>query len=651
MSSPRIILIFLFFAIGRSAAQNPAIDSLEAVLKTCGDSEKVYVMSRLVGEYSTVNPQKAAEICEQEFALAKKLNIPSLLVIANVSQSTIFTTQSNLDAALEKGLEALNMAEKLKDANLRAISLNCIGFVYQKLRDHKSAMTFLWRALAFKDQISDGRILGNVLNNLGNSLYNQKQYDSAMYYFEEALKVRSAIGDLRGVSYCYNNMGNVLIEKKNSGKALEYYLKSLRIKEQIGERKGVASAHINIAAVYLELKSFDQAIEYAERGIKYASDIGAKDFLIDAYQTAAEAYKGAGNYSKSTQCLEKLIAVKDSVFNANTFSKIAEIQTKHETDKQQQQLELQRAQLDSQDAKIGKQNIMIIGAIVGLVLLIGFVIMFYRNYSQKRITSEKLAETNLIIERKNKDITDSIKYALRIQKAILPERTIISNTIPESFIYYNPRDIVSGDFYWFHRAGDVMIIASADCTGHGVPGAFMSMICVQLLNQVITDSNITAPEQALQALDVGVKKALQQKGLDATTDGMDIAIAAIHLNKKKIQFAGAFRPLYVYRDNRLIEYAANKFTIGGYVDRDKVFRGHEIKYQEGDCIYLFTDGFADQFGGASGKKFMLRNFKNLLTRIGSKSLKEQSSILEETFQSWKGQFEQVDDILVMGLRV
>jgi serine phosphatase RsbU (regulator of sigma subunit)/Tfp pilus assembly protein PilF len=637
------ISFFLFFTLA-VFGQNRYVDSLELRLKSANDTEKVIIYTKLVSEYSTNNPPKSAECAEIALKLAEKSGNPALLFKAYTAKSTIYTTQSNFDGALEMALKANEIAANLKDPSLIAHGYVSLGYVYLKLHNDEKALDYFKKALALETSITDKRILGNLLNNMGNTFYALQQFDSALVYHTRALEIREKINDQRGISYSYNNIGNVFIEKKDADKALEYYFKSLAIKEEIGDTKGISSGYINISEVYRDLKNYKRAFTYAERGVKVAESIRAKDWMINGYLAAAEACKGLEDYKLASDYYQKLIALKDSLYNENTTNKIAEMQTKYDSEKSQQQLAIANEQNARKDLYIG-------AAIISVLVLIVLVVLSYRNYTQKKITNEKLSETNMIIERKNKDITDSIKYALRIQKAILPDTKLMQESIPDHFIYYNPRDIVSGDFYWFHRFDNKLILASADCTGHGVPGAFMSMICVQLLNQVVNDSKIHSPQLALASLDEGVKTSLHQGAIDSSTDGMDIALCEINLDKRSIQYSGAFRPLYLVRKGELIEYAANKFTIGGHIDREKKFNGHSIDLEQGDCVYLFTDGFPDQFGGQNGKKFMLKNFKKLLLDIWMLPMSEQRKKLDAVFLTWKGQFEQVDDILVMGMKV
>lgn len=266
------------------------------------------------------------------------------------------------------------------------------------------------------------------------------------------------------------------------------------------------------------------------------------------------------------------------------------------------------------------------------------------------ITDRKHAEYAL--EQSNKDLTDSIKYAKRIQEAILPSVFTLQSEFADSYVFYKPRDIVSGDFYWFSRINQFFVWAVADCTGHGVPGAFMSMIGNESLHQVAHNPAITGPDQCLHFLDKQVTRALHQEGEERESrDGMDIGICAIHIQARICQFSGANIPLYLIRDGEVSEFEAIKESIGGYKEREKEFYSHEFDLKSGDVLYMTTDGFLDQFGGDLGKKFMKKRFRELIAYIAPLPINEQRTALENAFEQWKGNRKQVDDILVIAIRI
>ncbi|MEW6469686.1 MAG: SpoIIE family protein phosphatase [Bacteroidota bacterium] len=273
--------------------------------------------------------------------------------------------------------------------------------------------------------------------------------------------------------------------------------------------------------------------------------------------------------------------------------------------------------------------------------------------TQVQERTAEIVEQKKIIEEKNKDITDSINYARRIQNAIRPSSEVVQKVFTDSFALYKPKDIVSGDFYFYEESAPYHIVACADCTGHGVPGAFMSLIGSNLLTQIIKEKNITIPGQILDHLHEGIRKTLKQDSeRTGSKDGMDIALLAFDFGGKQVHYAGAQRPLWMIRDGKLEEIRADKFSIGGLqMEAKRTFTNHVIDYKNGDCFYLSSDGFADQFGGPHGKKFMSKRFKDLLLSIHEKPMPEQWRILNRAAEEWRGGTVQVDDILVIGIRV
>ncbi len=255
-----------------------------------------------------------------------------------------------------------------------------------------------------------------------------------------------------------------------------------------------------------------------------------------------------------------------------------------------------------------------------------------------------------LLEIKNKEILDSIHYANGLQQAILPPENELRSLLPKSFIYFLPKDIISGDFYWFHSSDDKIIIVAADCTGHGVAGALMSVLGTSLLNQIVNEKSVTVPAQILKQLNSSVINSLNKSETDSHA-GMDIAICSIDMKNMNLEFAGAKRPLWIIRSGELLQYHGDKFSIGSQFWDNESFANHSISILPNDSVYLFSDGFADQFGGEFGKKLMTNNFKEELMFIQNKNMNEQGKLLGEYFEKWKGINEQVDDVLVIGIKV
>jgi serine phosphatase RsbU (regulator of sigma subunit) len=331
----------------------------------------------------------------------------------------------------------------------------------------------------------------------------------------------------------------------------------------------------------------------------------------------------------------------------------------------------QKKKINQQLAKIEQQQLILYLSIIFIVLLVGLGYFIYRSYKIKKQANIALEQKNNLIEKQNieiteqrdvareqrdriavqkKEIMDSIIYARRIQKAILPNIEMIKESLQHFFILFKPRDIVSGDFYWESRVGDEIIIIAADCTGHGVPGAFMSMLGVTFLNEIVNSHKITQPGKILDLLRDKVIHSLQQKHDNPLRDGMDISVINYNFATKQVSFSGANNPLFLIHKGELTEIKADKMPIALY-DKMVSFSNKEVELVEGDCLYIFSDGYVDQFGGPKDKKFMKKRFKNLLLEIYHKPLEEQKEILDKAYEDWKGDGEQVDDVLVIGLMV
>ena len=367
----------------------------------------------------------------------------------------------------------------------------------------------------------------------------------------------------------------------------------------------------------------------------------------------SDIYKQKKDYNKSLEFYKKYTEIKDRQFTEESRKIITEMQTKYESEKKEQEIRLLNNEKKLQESTIKRQNMLILTFILGFMVVVVFVILLKRENNAKQRAFRELEIKNKLISKHKQEIEDSIIYASRIQQAVVPSMDLAKKILPDNFIYWKPRDIVSGDFYWFSKVGKKVIIVAADCTGHGVPGAFMSMLGVSFLTEIVgkygedTRANLT-----LNSLRSNVKKMLKQRGeKDEAKDGMDISLCVLDLENDVLQFAGAYNPLYLIRNGELIVYKADKMPIGIHIFEKESFTNHEIQLQKGDTFYIFSDGYVDQFGGEKGRKFMVKPFKELLLEIQDKSMDEQKAILDDVLTHWMKGFNQIDDILVIGFRI
>ncbi|MFI5202987.1 MAG: YfiR/HmsC family protein [Flavobacteriales bacterium] len=344
--------------------------------------------------------------------------------------------------------------------------------------------------------------------------------------------------------------------------------------------------------------------------------------------------------------------------------------TRDELEKRTQELVDKQAKLIQSKEVVARHKQLLIFMIIGAALGLIIIFVVYRNYVINKRAKIHLSEINKdlkknkdelffqkqLVDEKQKEITDSINYALRIQRSMLPPQSTFEKLLPDHFIFYRPKDIVSGDFYWIEQMNDLTLFGVIDCTGHGVPGALMSVVGMNILNQVVREKGVTDPSQILTELDRGIYHSLRQYSDDAAKDGMDLAICCWDSKKRELSFSGAFNPCWIVSgpnpDPVLNEVKGDMRSIGiAFGNANEVYKANTIKINKGDCVYLFSDGFPDQFGGPMGKKFKTSKLRELFTGMNNMSMKGQHDYIERTFEDWKKDYDQIDDVCVMGVRL
>jgi serine phosphatase RsbU (regulator of sigma subunit) len=460
----------------------------------------------------------------------------------------------------------------------------------------------------------------------------------------------------------YANLADGYSNIKQYQKAIECLETSVSMAILSGETFGLASNYASLGDMYSILGNHKKAIAYLNKAIEEAKKVETKQLLFTSSitESMAYAYSNMGDYKNAFDKILEFRVLEDSLNNQSNVEYLHNLETKYGAEKKEKEIALLNAEKKLQDeellAKASREKTFLLISILGIAITLLSVLAFINKRKSTQLLTKQVNEINYqneVIKEKNKDITDSIQYAKRLQEAVFPEANALNNYFAESFVLFRPKDIVSGDFYWFEQAGDKTIVAVGDCTGHGVPGAFMSILGHNLLNQIVMEYQITSPAEILRMLDKQVSSALNKKGnKEEYNDGMDIAICAINKKTSTLEFAGANRPLIIKRGNELVELKANKFAIGGIQDGTcKLFAQQEFSTSKDDVLYMFSDGYYDQFGGPSGKKFKYRKLIDQLKTISSQSLVKQKTILENTLTDWQGNLEQLDDVCVIGVKV
>ncbi|MBA3681877.1 MAG: tetratricopeptide repeat protein [Bacteroidetes bacterium] len=537
---------------------------------------------------------------------------------------------------------------------MRIISHNRIGSVYSDEKNIKGAVRQYHYSIPLARMIGDSNDLADAYSNLGTLYNNTKLFDSSLFYHFKALDIRILQANKKNIAITYNGIGLTYKSHKEYDKAIDFLKKSLAMRIEIKDKKGEAGSKINIGNVFNLKKDYNKALEYLIDGTNLAYKNKYGDFYCNGLLGIKNSYSIAKRWKECTLAWDKYKNATDSVKGEKIKKDILELEAKYDSDKKDAGLKLQEEQIKSKIAENTKQRILIIASVIALLMALIAVFFIYRSFRLNKRNAIQLAFKNHLIEEKNKEITDSINYARLIQQSLLASQTMLNENLKEHFILYKPKDIVSGDFYWAAETNNGFLLACVDCTGHGVPGAFMSLIGKENLDKAIVSSS--SPKQILSELNKGVKRSLNQNSGNGNRDGMDAAIIRIEKQgdgMSKVFYSGANRPLMIIKkgSNTVEEIKATKQAIGGFTSDEQEFEEHELILEGGDSLFLSTDGYADQFGSEKNKKMTTKRFKELLISLQNLNSAQQKTRLEEFFNTWKGKNEQLDDLLVMGIRI
>jgi len=601
--------------------------------------------------------------------------------------SAILYAQGNMFKAIAYADTVLKYFEQQKDSFSVSLSLNNIAFMYQAQNMYEKAHENYAKALNILNKLPSEEsdiYIGVIYNNIGLIYERKNSYDTALVYYEKSLKIRRKIGDKRGISESLNNIGNTLRKMDRIDEALENLLEALKIKEELNDAGGLSYTLNNVSIIYYLKGDMKKSLEYALRSKDEALKTGNIEALAQISNSLSKNFFELKNYKEAYNHLKEFIFYNDSLTSVNNKKALYKHQVQYEFDKKEALIKAEQEKKELVNyEKLRRQKLITYGAIIGLLLLIVIIIIIYRSYTIKKKSNINLTNKNIeitkqkhLIEEQHQEITDSINYAKRIQTALLTSDEYWKEIAPEHFVFFKPKDVVSGDFFWaFQTENNLAIWVTADCTGHGVPGAFMSMLGIGFLNEIVVENNITNPVEILNSLRNKIIKALEQKGADTQQkDGMDLALCVWDKNANTLEYSGANNPLWMVRELKhiteeqklergtfikenatkgLVEFKADKQPVGFYREKHEQvsFTSTKIQLEKGDAIYTFSDGFADQFGGEKGKKYKYLPFKELLVSINEKPFPEQKEILNQEFESWKGNLEQVDDVCIIGIKV
>ncbi|GAB4130629.1 MAG: hypothetical protein OHK0045_12500 [Raineya sp.] len=625
-------------------------------------------------------------------------DIPDTIRINTLNSLSFLLRNNNIKTSFSYAFEANRLSKRINYKNGLAESYGYMGLLYYRQGRHDLAVETHLKSLRLYEELGNKRFIAFRYNDLGNVYVEQEFYDKARAYFNLSLSIKEQIKDEDGIVTTMKNIVNLYVHQGNYAKALEISLRTLPRAEKINSLKTIADLNSFIAESYLHQDSLEKASLYLKKvydlriqtndqytlprvlnGIgrvyqkqknyekakevyteaeKIAKKNNIKVALKRTYEYLSELYEELNDFKKAFY-YEKLVnAYRDSLYSQKSNDRIAVLQSIFDDEKIQAE---QKKQKEIQEAKIRSQQIVIVASSVVLVLFGILALMLWKNNQEKTIKNKMLYEQKQEIEAQNRGIRASIMYAQRIQEAILPQEKDFSNYFKDTMLLYLPKDIVSGDFFWiyainnpkslYHRQS---FVAVADCTGHGVPGGFMSMIGNDLLDKIIIEREIYEPAAILEELNLSLNEVLN-KDTTQNMDGMEMAICRIDSLNRRVAYAGSMISLLVSENGEITEYPADKYYLGGIhrdLNENPEFSVKEIILKSKESfLYLSSDGFQDQLGGEKYRKFSSKRFKKLLQDIQSKNFSEQKDILYTELRNWQGKYPQTDDVLVLGLKV
>jgi len=605
----------------------------------------------------------------------------------------IYANQGNYTNSLDYYLKSLRISEKLNDSINIAACYNNIAAIYLHQYKLSEALDYCLKALNVYENMKNIKMISFCYNNIAQIYLDQDKDSLALEYNLKSLNLKRKINDQSGIANSYQNIAEIYQKRQNYTVALEYLFKSLKITEELNDQDGIATTCQSISRAFFKQENLTDALRYAKKSFEISKGLNSYDLVNQSADMLYNIYKIQNNFKDALFYHEEAKAANDSMVSVEKNKKLEKLQFGYEIDKKKNEIEILE-----KDKKIALQNertqrLYTMFFAVGFALLFLLVFVIFRSRQQahranfqliaqkaeilrkntelqklnEEITAQRddINEKKKIIENKNKNITDSIRYAKRIQDAMLPSATVLDEHIKNHFILFRPRDIVSGDFYWMKYANDLLYVVAADCTGHGVPGAFMSMLGISLLNEIILKNEYNRAHLVLNQLRSRIKESLHQTGMkNETQDGMDIALCIFDFKNHKVNFAGAYNPLIILRqcdevletdickDGFILrEVKANRMPIGIHPKDYESFTNIEVELKPKDRLYIFSDGYVSQSGGPKNDKLKISRLKDALLEVQLQPMTEQYNSLNSLLDSWMGKLEQVDDILVIGLEI
>ncbi|RMG76369.1 MAG: tetratricopeptide repeat protein [Bacteroidetes bacterium] len=696
----KILLFFFIFTSFYSDAFSGELDSLRQILQTSGSPEKraeayvelseilyqqnpdtvVYLCQKALKELKPLSSHKTTDTqileiksdaynnigyihkskgridsaiyCyEQSLKLSRQLNDSSRIARILNNIAYLYFNQGNLDRALDYFFKSLAIKENLGLENAAAVTMNNIGLVYMSKNEEDKALEYYLKSLKIKEKLRDSAAVAILLNNIGHVYKNKNDFAKAKEYYTQSLEIYQKLKHEKGKALIYNNLAHVYSQQNDKQKALEYYQKAFEIEQKLGSKEDMSITLNNLSKVYLDLGDIKQAEKLAKKSYQLAKDLGYPKLIQNAAFELSNIYEQLNKPTPALQYYKEFVTMKDSLQSTKNERALVQKEMEYEFEKQKA-IEEAKHQLELENQRKQK-NIIITAILIVLTLVIIFVGFLFNRYQIIQKQKHIIETQKKIVEAKNEEIIDSITYAKHLQSAVFPPIEYFEKLFKEYFLIFRPKDIVSGDFYWMEQTEKYLFVAVADCTGHGVPGAMVSVVCANALYRIVNEFHIYDTGKILdKAREIIINAFSKNLHQEQIKDGMDISLIRICKENFQIQFSGANNPLWILKngENTITEIKGNRQPVGYHI-KMQPFNTQEIQLNPGDTVYLFSDGMQDQFGGPKHKKFKAKNIRRLITETHTLPLQKQGKIILSEFEKWKKATEQTDDVTLMGIRI
>lgn len=688
--SKLVILIVLLMSGTNALPQkyNPEIDSLIRLSTTVHDTLRDDISNTICWKLRNNYPDMAIQYAMTAIKYAEKTGDYEQLVKGYSYIGVCHRNLGNYTDALDYYRLGLKKAQELKVTDQEAYAYINLGNLYLYQEQYDEAEENLNNGLALGKQLNDSLILSYCYLNLGRTYLGRNQYPQAEENLELALEVRTRIHASQGdITVCKKYLGDIYFARGEIDRAMARYHDCISNEKYLSDIDLQSEIFRKLSQLYYQLQDYDSSEYYGEKSLKLATDIGSKFRIRNAHEILAKLHYVKHEFQDAADHYNQVILYNDSVFSEELTEKLFNIQYKAKTYEQEGKISSLEREKDLLEENNRLQDRFILTLIIFLALgVLMLIVLFIMNKKTKRLNrqlhsqheeiksknielhnraveiaqkhdeleqqNEYIDQQRLMLAQQQKQITDSISYAKRIQDALFPDLAELKSFFKDYFILYSPRDVVSGDFYWLHSDEDKLIFVVADCTGHGVPGAFMSMLGICALHEITGIGAESNAANILERLRKMVKTLLHQEEDKSTMtkDGMDITLVVIDRKERILEYAGANLPLLYIRNGEEFQLKPNRNPIGIYI-KEKPFESQRLTLLDGDILYMFSDGYASQFGGEFNMKLKMGGFKDIILKNHSLPLHDQKNLLEQYFEEWKGGSQQIDDITVIGLKV